>query len=73
MVGASGKLAGNRHMDFRCCRSPVGDDDAQPVVEEGNVRVTGSSPWQGLTAWIVIGLSVLVAAVLAWWLIGFIF
>ena len=73
MVGAVGKLAGNKHMTFRLLSKAVDDEHAQPVVEEGSVRVTGSSPWQGLTAWLVIALAVLVAAVLAWWLLGLIF
>jgi len=73
LVGATRKLPGSRHMSFRLLSRAVGDENAQPVVEEGSVRVTGSSPWRGLSAWIVIGLAVLVAAVLVWWLIGLIF
>jgi hypothetical protein len=73
LVGAVGKLTGSQHLPFRLLSRALGDETGQPVAEEGTVRVMGASPWRGLLAWIVIGLSVLVAAVLVWWLIGVIF
>jgi hypothetical protein len=73
LVGAAGKLSGSQHIPFRLVSRALGEESAQPVIEEGSVQVSGGSPWRGLMAWVTIALAVLIAAVLVWWLIGVIF
>jgi hypothetical protein len=69
MVGASGRNASGDHQPFRILSRALGDENAQPVVEEGSIRVAKASPWPSLLRFLVAGLVVLVAVALIWGLL----
>lgn len=73
LVGAQGPTAGSKHHPFRILSRAVGDDESPPVIEEGSVRVMGTSWWQRNLPRILVavaGLMVIAAiwlAVMIWW------
>jgi hypothetical protein len=44
----------------------LGEENAQPVVEEGSIRLARSSPWPSVMRFILAGVVVLVAIALIW-------
>lgn len=73
MVGASGRNATGEHQAFRLLSRSLGEENAQPVVEEGSIRLARSSPWPSLLRFVLAGVVVLVALALIWLLVGTLF
>jgi len=73
MVGASGRNASGDHQPFRILSRAMADESAQPVVEEGSIRVAKSSPWPSLLRFLIATLVVLVAVALIYWLVTTLF
>jgi hypothetical protein len=73
MVGANGRSASGEHQSFRIFSRALGEENAQPVVEEGSIRVAKSSPWPSLMRWLLAGVVLLVAIALIWLLAGTLF
>jgi hypothetical protein len=67
MVGSkSGK--GGEHQQFRILSRAVGDENTQPVVEEGSIRLLRKSKAPALLGLMIAAIIILVAAVFIWWL-----
>jgi hypothetical protein len=73
MVGANARRATGSHQAFRIYSRAMGEENAQPVVEEGSIRIARSSPWPSLMRFLLAGVVVLVAAALIWLLAGTLF
>lgn len=73
LVGAQGPTSGSRHHPFRILSRALGDEESRPMIEEGSVRVVGTSWWQRNLPRILVGVAgVMVVgavwlAVLIWW------
>ena len=68
LVGARTRVAGNEHQTFRIISRAVGDENAQPVIEEGSIRLASSSRWSAILGLVMTGVLVLIAAAISWWL-----
>jgi hypothetical protein len=66
MVGANARNATGSHQPFRLVSRALGEENAQPVVEEGSIRLARSSPWPSVMRFILAGVVVLVAIALIW-------
>jgi hypothetical protein len=66
MVGANGRNAKGEHQAFRILSRALGEENAQPVVEEGSIRLNRASPWPSVLRFVLAGVVVLVAIVLIW-------
>jgi hypothetical protein len=73
MVGANARNASGNHQQFRILSRALGEENAQPVIEEGSVRLAKSSPWPSLMRFVLAGVTVLVAIALIWLLAGTLF
>jgi hypothetical protein len=73
MVGANARNASGNHQPFRILSRALGEENAQPVVEEGSVRLAKSSPWPSFMRFVLAGLTVVVAIALIWLLAGTLF
>jgi hypothetical protein len=73
MVGANGRGASGGHQSFRILSRALGEENAQPVVEEGSIRIAKSSPWPSLLRLLLAVVVTLIAIALIWLLAGTIF
>jgi VWFA-related protein len=68
LVGARTRVAGGEHQTFRIISRAVGDENAQPVVEEGSIRLASLSRWPAILRLVMTGVLVLIAVAIVWWL-----
>lgn len=73
LVSANARNASGTHQSFRILSRALGDETAQPVIEEGSIRVTHKSPWPSIQRYLLTGVVVLVAIALIWLLSGALF
>jgi hypothetical protein len=73
MVGANARRASGEHQPFRIFSRALGEENAQPVVEEGSIRIAKSSPWPSLMRYLLAGVVVLIAIALIWLLASTLF
>jgi hypothetical protein len=73
MVGANARNASGEHQAFRILSRSIGEENAQPVVEEGSIRLARSSPWPSLLRFVLAGVVLLIAIALIWLLAGTLF
>ena len=73
MVGANARNATGSHQAFRILSRSLGEENAQPVIEEGSIRIARSSPWPSILRLVLAGVVVLVAVALIWLLAGTLF
>jgi VWFA-related protein len=66
MVGANARSANGDHHPFRILSRALGEENAQPVVEEGSIRLAKSSPWPALTRYVFATIIVVLAIALIW-------
>jgi hypothetical protein len=66
MVGANARRANGEHQAFRILSRALGEENAQPVVEEGSIRIARSSPWPSTLRIILAVVVVLIAVALIW-------
>lgn len=72
MVGSKSHKGGE-HQPFRILSRAVGDENAQPVVEEGSIRLARKSKAPALLGLVIAGALVLAAGVVVWWLVAGLF
>jgi hypothetical protein len=73
MVGAMARSAGGTHQPFRILSRALGEENAQPVVEEGSIRLASSSQFPSIMRLILAFFVLLVAIAVVWWLAGMLF
>lgn len=73
MVAANARSVTGHHQPFRILSRALGEENAQPVVEEASVRLAKSSPWPALLRFVLAGVVALGAIALIWLLIGTLF
>ncbi|MCC6456778.1 MAG: VWA domain-containing protein [Caldilineaceae bacterium] len=73
MVGAAARRAGGTHQPFRILSRALGEENAQPVVEEGSIRLASSSQFPSIMRWFLALLVLLIAATVIWWLASMLF
>jgi hypothetical protein len=73
MVAANARRVNGEHQPFRIFSRALGEENAPPVIEEGSIRISKSSPWPALMRYLLAGVVVLVAIALIWLLAGTLF
>jgi VWFA-related protein len=73
MVGSSARKSAGSHQPFRILSRALGEENAQPVVEEGSIRLATSSRWGSILRLLIAGVVIILAAGVIWWLAGMIF
>jgi hypothetical protein len=69
LVGMQKKVNKSQHVPFRLISRALGTEDAQPVVEEGSIRMEGASPWRRFLWLIILLVVIVVVASLIWLLV----
>jgi hypothetical protein len=73
MVGSSARKSAGSHQPFRILSRALGEENAQPVVEEGSIRLATKSSWGGVIRLLIAGVVMILAIAVIWWLASTIF
>jgi hypothetical protein len=69
LVGMQKQVNSSQHVPFRLISRALGAEDAQPVVEEGSIRMEGASRWRRYLWLIILLVVIVVVASLIWLLV----
>jgi hypothetical protein len=58
LVGTAKRVVGTQRFPFRILSKPIADENATPLIEEGVIRIAGTSLWRRL--WWVLALAIVV-------------
>jgi hypothetical protein len=73
MVGSNARKTAGSHQPFRILSRALGEENAQPVVEEGSIRLASSNRWATFLRVLIAGVVILLAIAVIWWLAGTLF